>query len=698
MQLQYLKKMEKINYENKVATQEAQTGTPERYFRAVDANEIKAKFGAVVDFITNNVGPDNKALTGLNTTNKTSLLDAINEVFAVAANKIATSDIDSISKLNDIIGADLLVVGNNQEGQSAYQIFDGIFEVNHGGYASFLSHNGGAFEFQSDWGAYRKRIYFDDGASQALNLEIRTKGAGSTVIMSLIVDNEGIRYGVAPTQLNALNIPSVGYVDGKILEVESKFKGTFATIEALELAWPDPDAGWRAEVDAGPGEDVKIYIGDADEGWVLQSGTSETIESVKTKYESNPDTNAFTDSEKTNLASVATKMVLVEKVTFTTEVSPRQAAVNDATINKVVKMSGFYDVPAEADVTFQVGAIITLRATGGEIEVRKLSGVSFATQSDINNQYIVKQDTYVQLVYAGDDVWDVIGNDLTALDEIAPTVVSATVLEASPNTLNILMSETVETSTHLGWLLSGHTFSAVSGSGTDTLQLTIDGDRVYSTEDLTLDYDSSVGDVADAAGNDMASIDPDITVDNQTTTSQVTQTVNVGFGPNFQTNVADWNQATIENGTLVGVIIADLLDDVGASTGIDLNLDSFDAIQAQNNGNDTQQGPLFPLNIVKFSTVFLNNGTISFGLPDGNYEFEIICSSETNSGSKVAAYDLNGATGTLNAETGVDSLGNYTNTLVLEVTIAGNRAVLDVTRGAGANAAIINGLQIRKIG
>ena len=87
----------------------------------------------------------------------------------------------------------------------------------------------------------------------------------------------------------------------------SKFKGTYVSLPALETAHPTAEAGAYADVDAGAGEDVVRHIWDVDdEKWVAQLGeaTAETAASVKQKYESNPDTNAYTDAEKAKLDGV----------------------------------------------------------------------------------------------------------------------------------------------------------------------------------------------------------------------------------------------------------------------------------------------------------------------------------------------------------------------------------------------------------
>lgn len=95
----------------------------------------------------------------------------------------------------------------------------------------------------------------------------------------------------------------------KLASLESsRFKGEFVSLSALEAAFPTTEVGSFAYVDQGVGEDVVKYIWDSsDQRWVLQQGESATLtpSDVKSLYESNPDTNAFTDSEKSKLAGIA---------------------------------------------------------------------------------------------------------------------------------------------------------------------------------------------------------------------------------------------------------------------------------------------------------------------------------------------------------------------------------------------------------
>lgn len=86
------------------------------------------------------------------------------------------------------------------------------------------------------------------------------------------------------------------------------FKGLHASLAALQAAHPTADAGNYADVDSGAGADVARYIWDvSDSKWLIQSGAtgSMTAAQIKTAYESNPDTNAFSDTEQAKLGAIA---------------------------------------------------------------------------------------------------------------------------------------------------------------------------------------------------------------------------------------------------------------------------------------------------------------------------------------------------------------------------------------------------------
>lgn len=93
----------------------------------------------------------------------------------------------------------------------------------------------------------------------------------------------------------------------KLIGLEgTHWRGTFVSLAALQSGVTDPEAGDYADVDV-VGDDVVRYIWDATDGiWVAQSGEVApiTASQVKLLYESNPDTNAFTDADEAKLDGI----------------------------------------------------------------------------------------------------------------------------------------------------------------------------------------------------------------------------------------------------------------------------------------------------------------------------------------------------------------------------------------------------------
>lgn len=138
----------------------------------------------------------------------------------------------------------------------------------------------------------------------------------------------GVLSGQYPNPGFAVPMATAAQLDGKVDKVEGKglstndltdplydklvglegthWRGTFVSLAALEAGVTDPQAGDYADVDV-VGEDVQRYIWDAtDSEWVVQSGAAAPITAAQVKllYESNPDTNAFTDADEAKLDSV----------------------------------------------------------------------------------------------------------------------------------------------------------------------------------------------------------------------------------------------------------------------------------------------------------------------------------------------------------------------------------------------------------
>ena len=96
----------------------------------------------------------------------------------------------------------------------------------------------------------------------------------------------------------------------KLASLESsKFVGQYTSLALLQLAHPTPSIGSYAFVDPGFGSDVIKYIWDSnDTKWVSSGAVNQEITAaqVKALYESNADTNAFTNTLKGKLDGIQT--------------------------------------------------------------------------------------------------------------------------------------------------------------------------------------------------------------------------------------------------------------------------------------------------------------------------------------------------------------------------------------------------------
>jgi microcystin-dependent protein len=91
------------------------------------------------------------------------------------------------------------------------------------------------------------------------------------------------------------------------------FKGSYRTVEELAAAWNAPTPGTQGLAKDGDyafvgeaGVDAQQYIWDTtDSGWIISGYAPYSPEEIKAIYESNPNTNAFTDSYKSKLGGIA---------------------------------------------------------------------------------------------------------------------------------------------------------------------------------------------------------------------------------------------------------------------------------------------------------------------------------------------------------------------------------------------------------
>lgn len=119
--------------------------------------------------------------------------------------------------------------------------------------------------------------------------------------LSAKVDKQ-VGYGLSQESFTAAEKAKLAGLEG------SHYRGTFPNLSALQSGVTGPVTGDYADVDGGVAEPVLRYIWDeSDEEWVAQAGSTDPITAaqVKSLYESNPDTNAFSDAEKTKVGGIS---------------------------------------------------------------------------------------------------------------------------------------------------------------------------------------------------------------------------------------------------------------------------------------------------------------------------------------------------------------------------------------------------------
>lgn len=120
----------------------------------------------------------------------------------------------------------------------------------------------------------------------------------------------------------------------------SRFKGAYSSLVSLQSGVVSPQAGDYADVD-NVGADVVRYIYDVtDSKWVVQqSATSITSAQIKQMYESNPDTNAYTDAEKT-LVGAAISTLIDELSAKVDKVDGKQLSDQNYSLAEKNKLNG----------------------------------------------------------------------------------------------------------------------------------------------------------------------------------------------------------------------------------------------------------------------------------------------------------------------------------------------------------------------
>jgi len=155
----------------------------------------------------------------------------------------------------------------------------------------------------------------------------------------------------------------------KLSELEAPtFKGTFVDETALRNSYPTANEGDSADVFVSGFLSTKLhrFVWDNNDWTDKGSIGIDTAESIKEKYESNSDTNAFTDADKNKLNNAVIKSDLINETYSTTEINTKKIWIDGKPIYRRVFTGG---ITALADTNTVVYSIITgvetIICTGG---------------------------------------------------------------------------------------------------------------------------------------------------------------------------------------------------------------------------------------------------------------------------------------------------------------------------------------------
>lgn len=197
----------------------------------------------------------------------------------------------------------------------------------------------------------------------------------------------------------------------------SRFKGLYASTAALDTAHPTGSAGDYAHVDLGEGNAVALFIWDADDDeWVAAGGesTAETEASIKTKYEANADTNAFTDAEKAKVANLPSD-TLGNIESLSISIGDLEAASHSA-----ATVTGDGISITGQQINLDIGAGATQVAAGNDsrfTDERIPSAAGLTSKLGTNKATIADGDKFAGLDSAGSDapnhwLWSLIKSTL----------------------------------------------------------------------------------------------------------------------------------------------------------------------------------------------------------------------------------------------------------------------------------------------
>ena len=281
--------------------------------------------------------------------------------------------------------------------------------------------------------------------------------------------------------------------------VSSHYMGKYTSFSGLTIAHPTANPGDYADVDMGLGNDIERYIWDDDDNvWILQLGesTALTDAQIKVQYENNPNTNAFTDAEKTKLSGLTNNTDdFLTSATFNTGNGILSLGMQSGS-TVTVDLDNRYSLTGHghtlSDITdyiliddFVTGA--TFNTTNGILEFTRQSGSTFNV--DLDGRYLtIDSDSQILSFTASTGDLEISNGNIINLDG--------------------RYALTGDTSTNTDDYVTGATFNTGDGILTLTRQsgstLTVDLDGRYltsETDSQTLTFSADTGNLEISSGN-----------------------------------------------------------------------------------------------------------------------------------------------------------------------------------------------------
>lgn len=249
----------------------------------------------------------------------------------------------------------------------------------------------------------------------------------------------------------------------------SKFLGTYVNLSALNTAHPTAAEGSYAHVDAGPGNNVTTYIWDNDDNQFVEqtgTGTSETPASIKSKYESNADTNAFTDALQTKLNGIETSATADQTPLEIKTAYESNSNTNAFTDALQTKLNGI-----------EAGA--TADQSASEVPV-SLSPTNYTTSAGNVEQHLVGINTALGSVVGGDTnnfnntYADYTGSGLTGVQDGVNTQFTVSQSEYTSGTLMVALNGQIY------WAGNGITETTPASGIFDLEAAPLVGDVIYA--------------------------------------------------------------------------------------------------------------------------------------------------------------------------------------------------------------------------